>query len=571
MTLAATRPDPAPPQPHAEEIRAPADAFAWLPADSALLLGVLAFTALWVHAHFIASAPPIEDAAMLLRYAQNFAAGHGVRWNIDQSPVDGATDFLYMVAIGALARVAHLGVLTASRVLNLSAHFLSVLAIFAGGRKLFGANRWLCAWIACYLGGSLATNMAIGGFGAPFFAAILLACWISGLAYVLRRPSRTWAIAFGTLALLGGLTRPEGVLIAVMMLAAMAFLARTQSPRPRLAPLVLSVALMLGVLGGVYFLWRWRYFGYPLPNPFYIKGDGRLYVGSVFHAAASEFYLAGPLLALIPLGFAFPATRSLARALLIVLVPFTLMWILLNNWNNHFMRFQYAIVPLTLLTVTAFGSSFASVPGVAIWLRRSRTAVAVAAVCLLCASLLYVGRLYPYPDAESGMRVFASRLAPLAPRGYTMVVTEAGDLPFYSHWRTIDALGLNDSYIAHHKTFGDDYLDRFHPELIMVHMDSQFAQEFLQGFTIPPGPNPGLRTQEFLNNYAARHGYTLAAAFGSSPCNLHFYWLRPGFADYDEVLRDIRDNPYYFLDNGFLSFDFRNSLGALKSCALPHP
>jgi len=45
------------------------------------------------------AAQPEEDAAILMRYAQHLAAGHGIVWNVGEPPVDGATDFLFMLLL----------------------------------------------------------------------------------------------------------------------------------------------------------------------------------------------------------------------------------------------------------------------------------------------------------------------------------------------------------------------------------------------------------------------------------------------------------------------------------------
>jgi hypothetical protein len=187
--------------------------------------------------------------------------------------------------------------------------------------------------------------------------------------------------------------------------------------------------------------------------------------------------------------------------------------------------------------------------------------------------MLYISHTFDYYRAtEQGMRTFALRLQPLAARGYTMAVTEAGALPLYSQWNTIDALGLNDAYVAHHHQIDAAYLDTFHPELIMVHIDSSFPGEFApNGLTHRPLQHDVFYNAEFLNFYAATHGYTLAAIWGSDACNLHLYWLRPDFPDYTTVLSDIRDHPYYFLDNGHLSHDYRNEELTLQPCATPAP
>src|SRR5512147_306326 len=64
---------------------------------------------------------PEEDAAMLLRYAQHLAAGEGVVWNLGERPVDGATDFLFMLLVAALHRVG-VPLETAARGVGLVAH-----------------------------------------------------------------------------------------------------------------------------------------------------------------------------------------------------------------------------------------------------------------------------------------------------------------------------------------------------------------------------------------------------------------------------------------------------------------
>ena len=60
-------------------------------------------------------------------------------------------------------------------------------------------------------------------------------------------------------------------------------------------------------LGLLYFLWRWHYFGYPLPNPFYKKGGGALYWHSLRQSWKNLWALGWPFLWLVPLGLASAA------------------------------------------------------------------------------------------------------------------------------------------------------------------------------------------------------------------------------------------------------------------------
>jgi hypothetical protein len=517
-------------------------------------------------------ATPVEDAAMLLRYAGNLAAGHGIRWNVDGAPVDGATDFLFMVATGLLSRVGHVSVVAAARILIAGSQILSVGLAFYCGRRVLGGNRWVCAAMAVYLIAGPAVRMGSACFGAPVFAAALLACWCALLMYARAARGRewNWAVFAAVLGLISGLVRPEGVLVSLMLAGAAAYLAG----RGRTMPLVVSFACVYAVFGGAYFVWRWHYFGYPLPNPFYVKGGGHLYPASGLQAAKNLCELLFPVLPLIPLGWISRRTRPLAISLTVLLGSFTLMWVLLNNWNNHYMRFQYAIVPIVLATI----------PGLLVDLREAgmpewnslglgvRRSLAVAALLATLGPVGYIYKKFDFVDTGFSMRLLAERLHPFAAGGHTMAVTEAGVLPLYSGWHVIDGLGLNDSYIAHHGAGAiSDYFARERPEVIMVHLDAgPMPRAEVLAMLNGGQPVSGSTTEAFarMGIYAVQNGYTMAAAYGSSGCNLHIFWVRPGIADYDGIMHAIRDYPYYFLDNGILATDYRAGIAqSTANCA----
>ena len=106
-----------------------------------MLLGaVLVLLALRVALVFDFGAQPEEDAAILMRYSRHLAAGHGIVWNVGEPPVDGATDFLFMVLLAGL-HAAGLSLEAGARALDLLAHGLTVIAVYAGARRLFGASR----------------------------------------------------------------------------------------------------------------------------------------------------------------------------------------------------------------------------------------------------------------------------------------------------------------------------------------------------------------------------------------------------------------------------------------------
>ena len=530
--------------------------------DTVLLIAVLAVCAFWMLFRYQRNVTPTEDALMLYRYARNLANGYGVRWNIGDAPVDGATDFLFMAATAGLARIAHIGVIAAGRILILTSQVLSVAVLFAGARRLLGANRWIAAAFACYLCAGPAVKQALGGFAAPCLGLFVLCCWCAAVWYAGGRPTWVRGLPMAAFGLLAGLTRPEGVLITGILWLALAVLVGWR----RAVPALVSIAAVFALLGGPYFLWRWHYFGYPLPNPFYIKGGGHLYPDSVVQASINLSVMLAPAMPLLPLGWLSRRTARITSAIVVALVCFALMWGLLNNWNNHMMRFQYSMVPAVLFTMPAVVARATQIFDRERMNALRPAAKRILAACLLLATVAamsYFDREFPFRSTAGGMRDFARRIAPLGRDGSTMVVTEAGALPFYSQWRVIDALGLNDEYIAHHGgLITPSYLAQQNPAVIMLHADlygePATFNHVVAGVPLPPGvkeSGPGV-----LATYARAHGYLLGAALGASPCNLHMYYIRPDWAGRDAFLHQLRDVPMYWLDSGVLTHDYRDHL-----------
>jgi hypothetical protein len=134
-------------------------------------------------------------------------------------------------------------------------------------------------------------------------------------------------------------------------------------------------------------------------------------------------------------------------------------------------------------------------------------------------------------------------------KGYLIATSEAGLLPFYSNWAAVDAWGLNDEWIAHHGEITEGYLDMRKPNVIAFH--AYFSP------LVPPKLIPKNMEQDWfrmtitLKNYAESHGYILAAAFGDSPYEAHYYYVRPDFPDSGKIVHDIASmKSYYWYASG---------------------
>jgi hypothetical protein len=237
---------------------------------------------------------------------------------------------------------------------------------------------------------------------------------------------------------------------------------------------------------------------------------------------------------------------NLRRWTAIALIPlagYTAIWILIQDFMNYLMRFQYVLLPIACMVwplpfVRASETSRTQrsfTRGQRVLAVMLGTALVVGSVGLQRSMMTVLGRFH---DGRFDM---ARMLNVYSGRGYTMATTEAGLLPYYSEWNAVDVYGYNDRWIAHHG-LSEAYLDRRHPELIVIAGTYPLA-----------GGRPAIG---ILQHYVEKNDYVLAAAYGGDRTKVHYYYVRRGFADTDALVQSIRDLDYGWYMSGRTAIDF---------------
>ena len=459
----------------------------------------------------------------------------------------------------------------AALVLSIS-HVASVAVMYLGLRRAFHAPILIAAGFATMLAAGVGYHYINSEFSAPFYGLFALLTWYVGQLCILYGVTWKRALWFAVLGLITGLIRPDGVIFAALMLCGTMY-----GVRENRGTLLVSFVAIFGVLGGIYFAWRLHYFGYPLPIPFYAKHESSLNWSNAKVSARNIISMLLPLLPLAGLGLINKKLTRLLIAWLIAIIPFTLVWMVISLDNNHFSRFQYVMVPMSILTLGGLLSeSWRQVSEDYPRQIESLKKPLVAAVGMLFAcAIIYNLRLYDIPYSNVGAVELADRLRPYASKNYTMVVTEAGDLPLRSEWKAIDTFGFNDAFIARNKgLLTEEYLDRYQPEIIMYRVMASFhtvgeLQSQVLGVPPPAGTDNNLTLNDVvMHAYAKKHNYVLAAVWGGQYCDYHVFWVRSGMRDSDAIVSAIRDHPYYMQLTGQLSYDFRGAAVPTVPCNL---
>ena len=532
----------------------------------ALIVGIYIYSSLYVDF----SIPPFEDAAMLMRYADHLAKGDGIVWNVGEAPVDGATDFLFMVSSAGLINLgATVG--RAVRGLGYASHILSVLLIYWTCRYLWRANVWMSVLSALYLAVGTGLSYVAVYFGTPFFALAVTCTWILGLMLVHQSNESFWmSLAFSLAGLITGLIRPEGAILAILMFVSLILWRNPNRSRVLIATFISTFI----IFGGAYFIWRWNYFGQPLPNPFYRKGGGLLYWDSFNASLLNTFRLSLPFFLAFLLGLRSKETAKLTGFFLLPIIGFAAAFVLISDETNYGARFQYATVPLVLLTWYPLvkelqikaqpASPGGKDGGKSNWERIIFIAGAFSIFTALIyyawqqnCSLTSFQRDCTTPYESDGRYDLGKVLSEYRDRNYVLATTEAGLLPYYSGWTTVDTWGLNDQWITQNGEVTEEYLDRYHPHVIAFH--AHFSPLVPPKLTEPNLAQDWFRMTITLMNYAEKRGYLLAAIFGDSPYESHYYYVRPDFEDSARIYRQISTmTRYYWYYTGKKSINYAN-------------
>jgi len=417
-----------------------------------------------------------DDPFISYRYARNWIRGEGLVFNPGER-VEGYTNFLWTALLaGGMALGAD--PIPLSKLLGLACNAATLVVLAGVAHGLAGG--WIGAAAAVVL---LATNRSFlkwggGGLETPLFGLLALAA----AALAVGDPSRRRVFAAGICGGLALLTRPEGALLAPAVVLDGVLEARRAGTR---APLSRTAVFLGGFLlvGLPHELWRWAYYGYPLPNTYYAKMGAPLLAKLVRGATYTiDFHRDGGDLGLL-LGLALGWRLLLRRgARLLIIVPLLLTAGVI--WEGgDWMPYNRFFVPLWPLLALALGAAVA-------WLleqrRPLRIVLAVGLVGYVCAQPVLpksegltraLSRLaqqqaesarrgrrsrdvkvnsqtlqWRRPKTESWMdwpRWLGQWLRRNAPPGATIALGSIGIIPYYSDLPTIDFFGITDEHIAH--------------------------------------------------------------------------------------------------------------------------
>ncbi len=407
-------------------------------------------------AHARAYLPFLSDDALIsLRYAARLLGGHGLTWTPGPA-VEGYSNALWVLLV-ALLGASGVDLVDAARGLGVA----GVLAVVGWigweyGRPRAGGLAGAAVGLLVVVSAAPVAVWAVGGLEQPLVAALLAGVfplyWRAAEGGFLDR-----RLAAGLAALLGALclTRPDGPLFAAALLAALA-LGHERPDRRRalafaavlLAGPALCVAAQLAFRLAVYGAW--------VPNTALVKLDP-----TPHHALGGLRYVLGGAWALAPASLLAAAAvgvglaRRATRARFLPLATVGALWAayVVAIGGDIFPAHRH-LVPLVVVAAYALAEASADA-----WARGSRRAVAAAALAVALGAIVQSRHPQNVRAADErwewqGRALALTLRAAFADCDPLLGVTAAGALPYWSGFRSLDLLGLNDAYLPRHRPPG---------------------------------------------------------------------------------------------------------------------
>jgi hypothetical protein len=444
---------------------------------------------------------PAEDAVILWAYSKNLALHGAITYFAGGPHTEGATDFAWMIAVAGAIK-CHIDPEIFSAAINvITLSLLAVLLVRTAQLRLT----------------PMRILMVIGAVGSmpQIFAAA------SGFAILPDAVLLTALVYWTTREALGGtacaalllcLFRPDGL---VFVLPLFVVLLATSSNRARVASMFLG---LFALPGAAYFVWRYNYFHELLPLPMLVKSDALRFHHTVVLASVrtSLVFLAFAITVTASVWYATKA-KFVGKYLIapLIIIPTAFYWCVRLDQNVGFRFFYY--LPLAAGIILALNWRSLG--------HRRGGGVRIACLAWLLLLAMPLRReLRTFLDLQSPtLRAIARELGGIKVHG-EMLSSEAGILPYYSGWRSVDPWGLDTAEYAH-RFFQPKDVAITAPSLIHLHPDQGEGCIFRSDWTTPYLERswPGL-TRNIISGATSTDYELWQASYGSDRYRMRKHW-----------------------------------------------
>jgi arabinofuranosyltransferase len=427
-----------------------------------------------------------DDSFISFRYAEHLANGHGLRFNVNEPPVEGYSNLLWILFCAFLYKLG-LNLPDVVPTAGVLLGIFNIVLLWALYRRRELPALQMLVPLLVLAGSGPVVMYAVSGMETPLYAFfLLLMLYLLDVALAGGK-----SLQYALLAAAGfllSLCRPEGAAAFPLMVIAVLWLKRRgaeggESWRGK-RNLLLSLFGFV-VISIAYHAWRVNYFGEWLPTPLISKGGGGVSLVSAWMENLN-FYFIKHQYYMPPVGYYYAALALVSfaglalstssgdkkRTEIVALALFVVYAAVYFNFNDWMPGMRYYVPYVAILLVPAVhvqNPFFAAArPG----RRAAPFWLAGLAVVVLNFGVLAELRVIAHITQESTEKcsvALGKWLKKNVPPDRLLAVSDVGAIPYYSGLETLDIHphALTDLTIAK-QGFNIDYIASRDPTVIII-------------------------------------------------------------------------------------------------------
>jgi len=406
-----------------------------------------------------------DDTYISIRYAQNFADGKGLVFNLNEK-TEGFTSFLWVIILSLVYKLnisPEQFSVTASSIFGVLAILLSYLLCRLFLSKFYpndtGEDRFLFSDLIplivfpLYAFNTAFIYWSVSGMEETLFMFLLI---LSFYFFIKEINQKRFYYPFIFSGILTCLTRPEGFLL-IPFLVLVKFIVLKKQRGPVLNGAILTELGWLIMPLSCFILFRLFYYGYPLPNTFYAKSGFTL-----FHLKRGFSYLFSFLITnmfygtvlFVPLIISIIYKEKKLIYLLLFSISFCLLIAIIGGDVLPLHRLFFPVLPLIYLSF---------VISMVLLFRRTFNKPSAIIFCLILTAAVCYNSFSAEKETAIEKRAFETGLVAKMKiyagwlkqkqidtgKDVTVAVSTIGAISYYSGVNVIDLAGLTDKYTAH--------------------------------------------------------------------------------------------------------------------------
>lgn len=421
-----------------------------------------------------------DDAFISFRYAGNFVEGNGLVYNSGER-VEGYSNFLW-VLIASAAISFNLDPLTFTRIISLISVFGIFVLLYYISKKIFESKSYyylISISLFAFCPGVIAWSYS--GLETLFFTFLVTTGIASVLFFIKNKSIHLIFLSF-LFFLFAALTRADGIIFGTVTAFFLFFSFKKDS---RINKRIIFVIVVFFIMYGIYFLWRYNYYGFLFPNTFYAKIDANHHAfirGGYYIFKFLRESLASGFLLIFIFYYTYKNYKNIVCIYLTsILLCYTAYIIFIGGDGLGIQRFFVPVMPVIFFLVQIGLENIISDFDV------KKVFSYILILFVLSSSLIVTIDVKRQPmqvltttKEEFKNYIKAGEwLRNNSSKGEILAVFPAGIIPYISGLKTIDRYGLNDTVIAHtqisdmgtftagHEKANDEYVFSRKPDYVM--------------------------------------------------------------------------------------------------------